>query len=208
MTDGGTGFHPPFVHPKPEKQIVFPLEVTVFVDHRTYTVSKETAERYLKGLYEGRHQPPALVFCSRELEHGLNAYVKECAEAHRVPTDDELRAKAREILGAEYTAADDSILLEGFKAQHALWNTKSKDSGQFTQDQLSSGASQLGHTNDANTTMAYNHADFTTSTGGWMDDLAGVNGAIEGLPAFADLPMPTDFHSEMDFLFLDGSPEQ
>jgi hypothetical protein len=37
-----------------------------------------------------------------------------------LPTDDELRAKAREVLGVEHTAADDVQLLEKFKALQGI----------------------------------------------------------------------------------------
>lgn len=91
-----------------------------------YNVRKETAGRYLRDLRAGRYQAPASVFCSRELENGLNTYVDDCITNHIIPTDDDLRARAREILGVDNTAADEPKLLERFKAMHVLWQ---QDSG-------------------------------------------------------------------------------
>lgn len=41
-----------------------------------------------------------------------------------IPTDDDLRTKAREILGVDFTAADDPKLLQTFKSMHTLWHTQ------------------------------------------------------------------------------------
>ncbi|RFU75198.1 homeo [Trichoderma arundinaceum] len=106
VKDGGTGFQPPFLKPKAGKQIGFTEDASVYIDNLPYS-----------------YQFPASVFCSRELEEGLNIYIEECILALYVPTDDDLRAKAREILGVEHTAADDEKLLNAFKAMHALWPT-------------------------------------------------------------------------------------
>jgi hypothetical protein len=127
VTHGGTGFYPPCVKPKEGNLIGFAEDVPVSVDNRTYKISKETAERYLRALNAGRYQPPASVFCSRELENGLNAYVEECIMILRIPTDDDLRSKARKILGSEHTAAGDTKLLESFKAMHMPRSTQGTD---------------------------------------------------------------------------------
>jgi 5'(3')-deoxyribonucleotidase len=121
------GFHPPHVKPKEGKLIRFTNDVPVFVDNRIYSVNKETAERYLRALNAELYQPPASVFCSRELEDGLNAYVEECIMILRIPTDEDFRSKACEILDADYTPADDPKLLESFKAMHSLWRSQESD---------------------------------------------------------------------------------
>ncbi len=59
---------------------------------------------------------PAKVFCSRELESGLMQYVEtQVLQTGRVPSDEELRKKGKEILQAQTTAADDDMLLGKFK---------------------------------------------------------------------------------------------
>lgn len=85
-----------------------------------------TATKYLQS-FTTRHQPPATVFCSRELEAGLAAFVesevsllscgggKAAAEA-AFPDDNAIRSKAREILQISATPADDPVLMEKFKA--------------------------------------------------------------------------------------------
>lgn len=127
MTDGGTGLTPPYLKPKPGKVIEVADEASVLIDHRFYNVNKDTAERYVRALCEGEYQFPPSVFCSRELEDGLNAYIEDCMKNLYVPSDDDLRAKARDILGVERTAADDPKLLETFKAMHVLWHTTNND---------------------------------------------------------------------------------
>lgn len=124
MKDGGTGFQPPFVKPKAGKHIEFSEDTFVYIDNRPYNVSKDTAGRYLHALCEGQFRFPASVFCSRELEDGLNAYIEECIMGLTIPTDDDLRTKAREILGVDFTAADDPKLLQTFKSMHTLWHTQ------------------------------------------------------------------------------------
>jgi hypothetical protein len=101
-------------------------DVPVSVDNRMYNVRKETAGHYLRDLHAGRYQAPASVFCSRELENGLNAYVEDCIMSRVIPTDDDLRARAREILGIDHTAADEPKLLASFKAMHVLWQSQVK----------------------------------------------------------------------------------
>ncbi|KAH8129503.1 hypothetical protein LI328DRAFT_159845 [Trichoderma asperelloides] len=124
VKDGGTGFQPPFVKPKAGKHIEFSTDAFVYIDNRPYNVSKDTAERYVHALCEGQFRFPASVFCSRELEDGLNAYIEECIMSLTIPTDDDLRTKAREILGVDRTAADDPKLLQTFKSMHTLWRTQ------------------------------------------------------------------------------------
>lgn len=125
VQDGGSGFMPPYVVPKEANVINFNNDdVAVSVDHRMYNVRKETVGRYLRDLHGGRYQAPASVFCSRELENGLNAYVQDCIMNRQIPTDDQLRARAREILGVEHTAADEPKLLQRFKAMHVLWQSE------------------------------------------------------------------------------------
>lgn len=68
------------------------------------------------GVAPGRyHPPPTKVFRSRELEEGLAGLVRHKAECGVFPSDEELRARGRVVLGAERTAADEPALLERFK---------------------------------------------------------------------------------------------
>lgn len=62
-----------------------------------------------------RYPPPTKVFRSRELEEGLAGLVRHKAECGAFPSDEELRARGRVILGMEKTAADEQALLERFK---------------------------------------------------------------------------------------------
>jgi hypothetical protein len=131
VKDGGTGFHPPFVKPKPGKQIEFSEDTFVYVDKQPYTVSKDTAGRYIHALCEGELRFPPSVFCSRDLEDGLNAYIEECIMGLTIPSDDDLRAKARQILGVDRTAADDPKLLQTFKSMHTLWRKQANGESNF-----------------------------------------------------------------------------
>jgi hypothetical protein len=115
---GGTGFSPPFLNPK-NPPPPFVDDVNVKMDHKVYKVQAKTAGKFLQSMSE-RWQKPATVFCSRELENGLGEFVKSSLAKGDVPSDEQLRAKAREILGVQETAADDAQLLDKFKALHAI----------------------------------------------------------------------------------------
>ena len=88
------------------------------MDDREYDVKAKTATAFLKSMGM-RYKKPAVVFCSRELESGLNDFVKEIMDVGLFPTDDMIRAKAREIMKTDVTPADDPVLLAKFKALHA-----------------------------------------------------------------------------------------
>jgi hypothetical protein len=92
------------------------------MDQKVFNVKATTAAKFLESMPQ-RWQKPATVFCSRDLENGLNEFVKAEMEKGSVPSDDALRAKAREILGMERTSADEVELLEKFKALHGISST-------------------------------------------------------------------------------------
>jgi len=101
------------------------------MEDKVYSVKPTTAQKFIRGLGT-RYERPASVFCSRELESGLNVFVREARERGVVPSDEELRAKARGILGVDTTAADDGALLEKFKDMHGL-SSNISPSSQFAQ---------------------------------------------------------------------------
>lgn len=117
---GGTGFSPPYVFPK-EPPTLSGEDVTIRMDDREFVVSAKTATHWVNSV-STRYQPPGQIFCSRELENGLNSFVKSQVAKGHAPTDEVIRAKAREILGMNKTSADDLDLLEKFKAFHGLSN--------------------------------------------------------------------------------------
>lgn len=117
---GGTGFSPPYVFPK-EPPTMSNEDVTIRMNGREFEISAQTAAHFAKNV-NTRYQPPGQIFCSRELESGLNVFVKSQIAKGHVPTDEIIRAKAREILGMNKTSADDLDLLEKFKAFHGLSN--------------------------------------------------------------------------------------
>jgi hypothetical protein len=89
------------------------------MDQKIFNVKATTAAKFLESMPQ-RWQKPATVFCSRDLENGLNDFVKAEMERGNIPSDNALRAKAREILGVERTSADEVELLEKFKAMHGI----------------------------------------------------------------------------------------
>lgn len=118
LSAGGTGFAPPYVAPNPNA-IVAPLDSTQRVLCREGSEEFEpdavAAKRFLQ-TFTKRYEAPAKVFCSRELENGLSAYVKrEVQKTGVFPTDEQLRGRARDIMGMQSTAADDANLLAQFK---------------------------------------------------------------------------------------------
>ncbi|RYP11094.1 hypothetical protein DL764_000252 [Monosporascus ibericus] len=137
--EGGTGFAPPYVYPNPQSTIE-PLRAAPKItlggvggekngqDEEAATTTTTTppfqfepdaatATHFLQHLTR-RYPAPAKVFCSRELESGLAEYVRR--ELHRsgrvFPSDDDMRERARQILGMEKTPCDDPVLLGKFKA--------------------------------------------------------------------------------------------
>lgn len=118
VADGGTGFAPPYVCLSPQVTLE-PLQENPKIfcreESKPFEPDAATANRFLKTLNQ-RYAVPAKVFCSRELENGLTEYVKrEMTKTGVLPTDDELRDRARQIMSMQKTAADDPILLEKFK---------------------------------------------------------------------------------------------
>jgi len=59
-------------------------------------------------------------FSSWKLESSLADYVHQSIAQGYVPTDEQLRAQARAIVGAPVTSADDPMLLEKFKEVHRI----------------------------------------------------------------------------------------
>ncbi|RYP26272.1 hypothetical protein DL767_008122 [Monosporascus sp. MG133] len=137
--EGGTGFAPPYVYPNPQSTIE-PLRAAPKItlggvggdkngeDEEAATATTTappfqfepdaaTATHFLQHLTR-RYPAPAKVFCSRELESGLAEYVRR--ELHRsggvFPSDEDMRERARQILGMEKTPCDDPVLLGKFKA--------------------------------------------------------------------------------------------
>lgn len=159
--------------------MAFDADIPVSVsNHTTYNVRKETAGRFLRDLNAGRYQAPASVFCSRDLENGLNSYVEDCIMNRRIPSDDDLRAKGREILGVEHTAADDPKLLERFKALHVLWNTQSNSAEKIIPGQQDD-YSLPNFTNDVDMFAAYDQnldsMDLSTDFSAGLGALSGGN---------------------------------
>lgn len=81
---------------------------------RYFPAAPDTANKFLE-TFTQRYEPPATVFCSRELENGLADFVEQRMAHNDFPDDRLLREKACEIVGTDATAADDQILLEKFK---------------------------------------------------------------------------------------------
>ncbi|KAE8452703.1 hypothetical protein EG329_013962 [Mollisiaceae sp. DMI_Dod_QoI] len=111
---GGSGFSPPYLCPQTEPSAPFVEDVPVTVKHKTYNIKSTTAQKFMKSIGQ-RYTKPATIFCSREMENGLIELVKAEMARGRCPSDDDLRAKAREILGVDRTGADEPILLQKFK---------------------------------------------------------------------------------------------
>jgi len=115
---GGSGFSPPHLWPKAQLA-PFTDDVPVNMSQKVFNVKATTAAKFLESMPQ-RWQKPASVFCSRDLENGLNEYVTAELAKDNVPSDDVLKAKAREILGVDRTPADETVLLEKFKAMHGI----------------------------------------------------------------------------------------
>ncbi|KAI0419204.1 hypothetical protein F5X98DRAFT_335534 [Xylaria grammica] len=119
LKDGGTGFEPPYVALNPAAMIE-PLhgnpQICLSDGTRPFEPEASTANHYLR-TFAQRYPAPAKIFCSRELENGLKEYVKrELQKTSVFPSDAQLQARARDIVGMQKTPCDDPILLGKFKA--------------------------------------------------------------------------------------------
>ncbi|TLS29721.1 hypothetical protein PpBr36_01248 [Pyricularia pennisetigena] len=123
LHQGGTGFAPPYAYPAAAIEGTGgcgsgegTVEIPVRVGAKPFQADQRAVDSYLQG-FKTRYPRPPAVFCSRELEGGLTEFVESQQVTMGAPPSDEmLRAKAREILGTDTTAADDAVLLERFKA--------------------------------------------------------------------------------------------
>ncbi|KAF5632014.1 homeobox 4 [Fusarium sp. NRRL 52700] len=133
ITDGGTGFAPPFAFPN--KRMLHAdssppassntattphnsekVEIFVGNEKAPFETNQALLDGYIE-TFSSRYDRPATVFCSRELENGLVSFVEaEIARGAGFPSDEALRLRGREILGCDRTAADDPELLAKFKA--------------------------------------------------------------------------------------------
>jgi hypothetical protein len=83
---------------------------------KSITAGHSAVNSYLEELTSSPNQKPAVIFCSRELEWGLQQYAKAYfMDKGVLPSDTGLKAKAKDILKTDHTAADDPILLGKFK---------------------------------------------------------------------------------------------
>lgn len=138
VSQGGSGFAPPYCFPKAQLALFPSLEEengdtgsgsssnsTMQMQNPPtmhgieFDLASETANKYLQS-FTTRYAKPATVFCSRELENGLTDYVRTVVvqNGQSFPDDGALRSKACEILGhtAQHgTPADDKELLGKFK---------------------------------------------------------------------------------------------
>ncbi|KAL6795597.1 C2H2 type zinc finger-containing protein [Trichoderma sp. SZMC 28012] len=117
LEQGGTGFAPPYAIRKDHDMVNNDVEVAMRTGAKPFTAGHSAVNSYLEELTSSPNQKPAVIFCSRELEWGLQQYAKAYfMDKGVLPSDTGLKAKAREILKATHTAADDPTLLEKFKA--------------------------------------------------------------------------------------------
>lgn len=83
---------------------------------KPFKAGHDAANQFLETLLS-ENSRPANVFCSRELEAGLVQFVKKnVTDTGRLPTDAAMQMRAKDIINAIETAADDPVLLEKFKA--------------------------------------------------------------------------------------------
>ncbi|KOS21371.1 hypothetical protein ESCO_005158 [Escovopsis weberi] len=114
---GGTGFAPPYVFPRGHLEALGQLGSAPTQSDGRQPLAGPTANKsYLEALASFTSCQPAAIFCSRELEWGLEEFVRQfTAQNGYFPSDDALQRRAREILNTATTAADDAVLLNKFK---------------------------------------------------------------------------------------------
>ncbi|KXJ86195.1 hypothetical protein Micbo1qcDRAFT_153415 [Microdochium bolleyi] len=117
-TRGGSGFAPPYIYPNPVAEIRATADTSNVImrdEAKVFPTNAATMSRYIQNFTQ-RHQPPAKIFCSRELETGLTEFVKrEIAGGGAMPSDAALRKRACDIMGMQKTSCDDPVLFAKFK---------------------------------------------------------------------------------------------
>ncbi|KAM0252282.1 hypothetical protein ACHAP5_001268 [Fusarium lateritium] len=114
LESGGSGFAPPYACPKASLG-PFPADAQVPMGQGAKSLPAVIANSYIEKLTSEAARP-AEVFCSRELERGLISYVEDhVACKGSMPSDAMLQTRARRILDAHNTPADDIDLLTKFK---------------------------------------------------------------------------------------------
>ncbi|KAL3303537.1 C2H2 type zinc finger containing protein [Colletotrichum asianum] len=138
LSQGGTGFAPPYAFPKGNMAPFADKSANVPIrDARMFDTDSAILNKYLE-TFKTRYAKPATIFCARELEDGLVRFVEtEFAITGTFPSDDALRAQARLILKQPTTAADDQVLLDKFKG----WVSTKQSEQQQQQPQLSASSS-------------------------------------------------------------------
>ncbi|KAB5572479.1 C2H2 type zinc finger-containing protein [Coniochaeta sp. 2T2.1] len=230
---GGSGFAPPYampnqnatiaLAPSPESSDRLPVQITAGPEvAKMFDTDTTTVNKYIQSLAQGRLPPPATVFCSRELENGLVKFVTDQTAPFGLgefPSDEELRGKAREILGTQTTSADDPALLEKFKTM--IRERLSLDLGAPTTVSTSTGGGSLsqGLSTAATTSgsgSSFAHSQSQNNQSQLSDGLAGMQiqmplpglGDNNGGGAGMDLVGLTDGQlndilGDMDFQFGD-----
>ncbi|KAG8407106.1 hypothetical protein J3458_020600 [Metarhizium acridum] len=117
LSQGGSGFAPPYAYPKGNVEpFLQDVEVNMRDGAKLFKAGHDAANHFLETLLS-ENSRPANVFCSRELEAGLVQFVKKnVTDTGRLPTDAAMQMRAKDIVNATETAADDPVLLEKFKA--------------------------------------------------------------------------------------------
>lgn len=116
LEQGGTGFAPPYAFLGDHEPVNHDVEVAMRTGAKSIIAGHSAVNSYLEELTSSPSRKPAVIFCSRELEWGLQQFAKGYfIDTGYLPSDMALKAKAREILNTENTAADDPVLLDKFK---------------------------------------------------------------------------------------------
>ncbi|AEO66951.1 uncharacterized protein THITE_2115555 [Thermothielavioides terrestris NRRL 8126] len=125
LSQGGSGFSPPYLFPNPLNPAhAAPFQanstddlvaVTMREGAKPVTAHGATANRFCQALTT-RHDPPPSVFCSRELERELCEFVTAQVVAHGragFPDDEAIRERARAFLAGQGGAAAPATAVAG-----------------------------------------------------------------------------------------------
>ncbi|KAG9241980.1 hypothetical protein BJ878DRAFT_536178 [Calycina marina] len=127
VKDGGTGLSSPYLMPQPDKIVPSEQPVDVKLKNDMYVKRrKETASQYVKNGSTPYTLPRG--FCSRDLENQIGSMIDQGLATGAIPSDEDLRAESRQVLGVvDKTAADGNELLSKFKASHGILAPMSVD---------------------------------------------------------------------------------
>lgn len=116
VEQGGSGFAPPYAFPHSQHEPYSKdVQITLQSGAKPFPAGQSLANSFVQD-FKSRYPRPASIFCSRDLETGLVAFVKKhVAETGCLPPTEAIRTEGKRIHSYQPSPMDDFTLLEKFE---------------------------------------------------------------------------------------------